>query len=232
MKINGNEIKGVIFDMDGVILDSMPLWTQLGKRYVEKYGKGADEEFTKAIFSMSIEEGIAYFKERYGITQSNEEILHELESYIRAYYYNEVKAKNGAKELMESLKEAGIKVTAATSSMRHHIEHALERNGLLGYIDKLFTSSEVGSSKSDPEIYHLAAEHMGTAPSETLVFEDSLYALKTAKATGYHTVGVYDAIGEPDQEGLKAEADIYISSPGEFLKRLNNESIYSYDILT
>ena len=223
MKIQGNEIKGVIFDMDGVILDSMPLWTKLGQRYVEKYGPGADEEFTKAIFSMSIEEGIAYFKERYGITQSNEEILQELESYIRAYYYDEVKTKNGAKDLMEDFKEAGVKMTAATSSMRHHIEHALERNGLLGYIDKLFTSGEVGSSKSDPEIYNLAAKHMGTAPGETLVFEDSLYALKTAKAAGYHTVGVYDAIGEPNQEGLKAEADVYISDPGEFLKIMSTQ---------
>ena len=94
----------------------------------------------------------------------------------------------------------------------------LERNGLLGYVDRIFTNTEVGSSKNDPEIFDLAAKHMGTLPGETLVFEDSLYALKTAKAAGYHTVGVYDAIGEPDQEGLKAEADIYVQAPGEFLK--------------
>ena len=63
-----------------------------------------------------------------------------------------------------------------------------------------------------PPIYHLAAEALGTAPAETLVFEDSLYALKTAKAAGYRTVGVFDAHGETDQAGLQAAAEVYLTS--------------------
>ena len=218
--IKNNNIKGVIFDMDGVILDSMPIWINLGSTYIKSKGLEPEEDLNEIIFSMSIEQGIAHFKERYGIDQSDEEIMMELQEFLRDFYYNKVEAKPGAEELMKRLKEAGVRITGATSSPRDHIEHALERNGLLEYVEKLLTSSEVGSSKHDPEIYNLAAAFMGTTPEETLVFEDSLYALKTAKAAGYHTAGVYDAIGEPDQDSLKAEAEVYVKDPKEFVETI------------
>jgi beta-phosphoglucomutase-like phosphatase (HAD superfamily) len=74
----------------------------------------------------------------------------------------------------------------------------------------------VGSSKSSPQIYDTAAEYMGIEPGEIIVFEDSLYALKTAAGAGYHTVGVFDEKGEPDQEGMKENAEIYIKSMEDF----------------
>lgn len=217
MKLNDTEIKGVIFDMDGVILDSLSIWRELGRKYMAELGRSADSDLTDKIFSMSIEQGIEYIRENYGLEKTTEEIIQEIESFFRDYYYYKVEAKKGAKELMESFKEAGIKMTVATSNLKDPIEHALERNGLLSYIDRIFTSTEVGSSKHDPEIFDLAAASMGTSPCETIVFEDSLYAVKTAKAAGYHTVAVYDAFGEPDREGLKAEAEIYVNDPAEFL---------------
>ena len=87
---------------------------------------------------------------------------------------------------------------------------------MLPYLKAVFTTGEVGVSKHEPVIYHLAAERLGTAPAETLVFEDSLYALKTAAAAGYRTVGVFDASGEADQAGLSAAAEVYLTSLTEF----------------
>ena len=114
------------------------------------------------------------------------------------------------------LAERGIPMAAATSSPRTHVTRALERLGLLPYLQAVFTTGEVGVSKHEPVIYHLAAEALGTAPAETLVFEDSLYALKTAKAAGFRTVGVLDAHGETDQAGLKEAAEVYLTSLTEF----------------
>ena len=85
----------------------------------------------------------------------------------------------------------------------------------LGYFAQIFTTGEIGVSKHEPTIYLLAAQALGSAPGETIVFEDSLYALKTAKAAGFYTVGVYDADGESDQAGLKAAADLYVKELGE-----------------
>ena len=107
-------------------------------------------------------------------------------------------------------------MAAATSSPRAHVTAALDRLGLLPYLKAVFTTGEVGVSKHEPVIYHLAAEALGTAPAETLVFEDSLYALKTAKTAGFRTVGVLDAHGETDQAGLKEAAEVYLTSLTEF----------------
>ena len=106
-------------------------------------------------------------------------------------------------------------MAAATSSPRGHVTRALARLGLLEYFTEIFTTGEIGVSKHKPDIYRMAAERLGTAPCETVVFEDSLYALQTAKAAGFITVGVYDANGEADQLGLKKAADLYVKCLGE-----------------
>ncbi len=206
-----HEIKGVIFDVDGVLLDSLEIWTDLGARYLISIGKSPEEGLADILFSMSMEQGAEYLKENYDIDISAEEIVTGLRNMLRDFYYYEVQAKPGADQLLRAISDAGISITAATSSPREHIERALERNGLLGYISRLFTNSEVGKSKHFPDIYNAAAADMRTAPEETIVFEDSLYALKTAAAAGYHTIGVADCKGEPDQDGLRESADIYIS---------------------
>ena len=129
---------------------------------------------------------------------------------LRDFYFYEVPAKDGAAALLAALTARGVKLAAATSSPREHVTRALERLGLLGYFTRLFTTAEVGVSKHEPTIYLLAAEALHAAPTETLVFEDSLYALKAAKAAGFYTIGVYDADGETDQAGLQMAADLYV----------------------
>lgn len=210
MKNFRQDIKGAIFDVDGVLLDSMGIWTDLGDRYLVSIGKTPEEGLAEILFSMSMEQGAEYLREHYSIGLTAEEIGTGLQDMLRDFYYYEVQARPGAQQLLQAVSSAGIKITAATSSPREHIERALERNGLLSYVDRVFTNAEIGKSKHSPDIYDAAADHMGTAPGETCVFEDSLYALRTAAAAGYHTVGVYDSKGESDQEGLRGSAEIYI----------------------
>lgn len=214
---SGYKIKGVIFDVDGVLLDSMMIWRDLGARYLVSIGSEPEEGLADILFAMSMEQGAAYLKEHYSLSQSEDEILDGLRSMLQDFYYYEVKAKPGACELLSRISSAGIRITAATSSPRGHIEKALERNGLLGYVSRMFTNSEIGKSKHFPDIYNAAAEYMGTSAEETLVFEDSLYALRTASTAGYITTGVYDYMGEPDQAGLEESADIYIHDLSEAL---------------
>ena len=107
-------------------------------------------------------------------------------------------------------------MAAATSSPREHVTRALKRLGLLPYLQAIFTTGEVGVSKHEPAVYRLAAEALGTVPAETLVFEDSLYALKTAAGAGFRTVGVFDENGESDQAGLQSAAEVYLASLPEF----------------
>ncbi|MBO6090105.1 MAG: HAD family phosphatase [Lachnospiraceae bacterium] len=215
-------IKGAIFDIDGVLLDSMGIWDDLGARYLRSLDKIPEEGLNIILFSMSMEQGSEYLKNNYELNKSVKEITDGLGKMLEDYYFYEVLLKPGAKEVLEFLKSKNIKMAAATSSPRTHIEKALSRNGLLGYIDKIYTTGEVGVSKYSPDIYNLAADFLETKPEETLVFEDSLYALNTAKEAGYFTVGVYDEKGESNQEGLKSSSDIYLTELNDFISKANN----------
>lgn len=211
-------IKGVIFDIDGVVLDSMSIWNDLGARYLISRGIEPEEGLNEILFSMSMEQGAEYAKEHYRLNESVEDILEGIRLMIQSFYFDEVKAKPGAERLMSFMKENGIKITAATSSPRTHIERALERNGLLRFFDKIFTTSEIGVSKHSPVIYNTAAEFMCLDAGGVLVLEDSLYALKTASDAGYRTVGVYDKDGEKNQDGVRETGDLYIRDLNELVE--------------
>lgn len=210
-------IKGAIFDIDGVLLDSMGIWDDLGARYLRSLDKIPEEGLNKILFSMSMEQGAEYLNEHYGLNKSVKETVDGIGKMLEDYYFYEVLLKPGAKEILEFLKSKNIKMAAATSSPRTHIEKALSRNGLLGYIDKIYTTSEVGVSKHSPDIYYLAADFLKTKSEETLVFEDSLYALKTAKEAGFVTVGVFDEKGESNQAELENQADLYLKKLDDFI---------------
>jgi len=212
-----NEIQGVIFDVDGVLLDSMGIWKDLGARYILSKGGQPEEKLNEILFSMSLEEGADYIRDHYLPDMTSRGISEGVQNMLRDYYFYEVGAKPGAGDLLKTLKADHIRITAATSSPRGHIEKALKRNGLLGYIEKLYTSSEVGSSKHSPRIYNLASDFMGLSPDKICVFEDSLYAVKTAARAGYYTVGVFDENGESDQKGLFETAHIYVRDLTELL---------------
>lgn len=214
-------IRGAIFDLDGVLLDSMGIWKDLGARYLIKQGIRPEPELGEVLFSMSMEQGAAYIKAQYHLHQAPEEILNGIQDMLRDFYFYEVKAKEGAKELLTFLQEQGIVMTAATSSPREHVTRALKRNGLLPFLERIDTTGEVGESKHSPLIYRMAAEFLGTAPEETLVFEDSLYALRTAKKAGFRVIGVYDAEGETNQAGMEENGEVYLKNLREFITHGN-----------
>ena len=199
-------IKAMIFDADGVLLDSLSVWKELGKRYITDLGYQPVAGMDEILFPMSMEQGAAWLKNRFTLEYSEEKIVMDLKARIRKYYFEEVPA------------------AVATSSPREHICRALERNGLLSFFDKIYTTSEIGESKHSPKVYFTAAEALGSEPSRTLVVEDSLYALQTAGKAGFLTAGIYDALGEPDQEQLKKDAYIYCRDLTELQNHIFTEN--------
>ena len=205
-------MKGVIFDLDGVILDSMAMWAEIAPNYLRSRNIEPEPSLRETVFSMTMLQGAEYIKDHYHLQEATEEIIQAVSKIMIEFYHNEVTLKEGAMDLLNALKERKIPITVATSSPRILVEKALIRNGVIPYVSKLFIADEIGVDKHTPEIYQKAAEFMGIKPEETYVFEDSLYALHTASKAGFQTVGVFDADGERNQEGLKKEADFYIRS--------------------
>lgn len=203
-------IAGAIFDLDGTILDSMKAWEHAPERYLTGLGIEAEPELGRTMFPMSMKEGAEYLKSRFGLGADIDTIVEGVNRAVIYFYHEQVLLKEGASDFLRALKQAGVKVTAATTSDRHIVESALKRLKVIGCFDRIFTCTEVGAGKTEPDIFLEAAEYMGTLPRETWVFEDSLYAIRTAKAAGFRTVGVYDASSAENRDEIRKISDIYL----------------------
>ncbi|MBE6717791.1 MAG: HAD family phosphatase [Ruminococcaceae bacterium] len=202
-------LKGAIFDLDGTLLDSMFIWDTIGEDYLRTLGKEPHENLKETFMMLTLEEAAEYYREHYGVTLSVKEIVDGVNAMVEDIYRTKVMSKSGVTDYLRWLKENGVKMCIATVTDRYLVEETLERLGIRHYFFEIFTCAEVGFGKDKPIIYRKALEHLGTAKEETCVFEDSLFALKTAKADGFHTVGVYDR-HENRQDELKNLADYYI----------------------
>ena len=214
-------IKGMIFDADGTLLDSMPIWDDLGARYLKGIGIEAEPGLSEILFCMSLEESAAYMKRTYGLSQTEEEIRNGVLAKLDDFYVNEVQAKPGVSEFLRTLHERKVPMMIATSSSRHHIEAAMRRLGFLDYFAGIITCEEVGAGKSRPDIYLKCAEAIGLPPEEVCVVEDVIHAVRTANAAGFPTAGVYDAASAKDTADMKKECSIYLhdlTDYGEFCR--------------
>lgn len=214
-------IKGSIFDLDGTILDSMFIWDTIGEDYLRSLGKEPKENLKETFKTFTLEQAAQYYRENYGVTLSVDEIIDGVNKMVKQYYAETVPLKPGIEVFLEKLKEKGVKMCIATVTDRSLAEVALDRLGVRDCFSEIFVCSEVGRSKEEPHIYREAQKHLGTAKGETVVFEDALHALKTAKADGFATVGVFD-VHEENQEELKRIADCYIEDYSDFEKFWNS----------
>lgn len=210
-------IKGSIFDMDGVLLDSMPAWEHAGERYLNSLGIEAEPDLHKVLFPLSMEAGAAYLRTHYPVKGlKEEEIVSGLTKTIENFYISEALLKPGVKDFLMELHKRDIPITVATSSSRDLAKAAFRRNGILEYFSGIFTCTEVGAGKIRPDIYLKAAEWMGTPPDRTWVFEDALHAMRTAKKAGFCLVGVYDESSKEVQEEIQGVCHIYLGKKMDF----------------
>lgn len=205
------KISGAIFDMDGTVTDSMYVWADIGVRYLRSHGVTPAPTLWRDIKNMSLFETTAYFREVYGIRETDDEIAQSINDLVEPMYRNEVLPKPGVVELLDNFRVRGIPMALATATDRYLVEATLAKNDLLKYFKGIFTCTEVGAGKTDPLIYEAALKCLGTPKAETPVFEDAYYALITAKRAGFPTVGVYDASQTRDKEALQREATIFIT---------------------
>lgn len=215
-KVEVMAIKGIIFDVDGVLLDTMHVWTDAGERYLQTIGKKAEPGLGDKLFSMTVDMGALYLKEKYNLCQPPEEIIGGINGVVEDYYYHFAQFKPGARELLERIKEAAIPMTIATSTRKDYILAAFDRLGYTAYFNAILSCVELKTSKSESKIFSRAMEKMNTKPEETWLFEDGLYSIKTAKTLGLKTVGVFDPVSAHDQEEIEKLADVYVESLAAF----------------
>ena len=202
-------IRGAIFDVDGTLLDSMFIWDTIGEAYLRSIGYQPKENLNETFKNMSLHQAARYYQTEYGVTLSIDEIMDGVNAMLERYYRFEVPLKPGVAELLERLRQDGVKLCIATATDRHLVEAALDRCGVLSCFGEIFTCNEVGHGKDEPDIFEAALRFLGTRKEETLVFDDALYAVRTAKEAGFPVVAVYDS-HEKAQDQIRMLADVYL----------------------
>ena len=204
-------IKGAIFDFDGTLVDSMFIWDTFGEDYLRTLGKDPKENLTETFKTFTLEQAAEYYREHYGVTLSVEEIVDGVNRMIEGLYKSTVPLKKGVAEFLAGLSKAGVRMCVATVTDKYLVEAALTRLQVRQHFSEIFTTAEVGCGKNDPKIYRTALAYLGTEKRETLVFEDVLHALMTAKNDGFPVAAVYDK-HELRQTEMKENGDYYITN--------------------
>ena len=193
-------IKAVLFDADGTLMDSIASWRKALKTVLERRGFSYSEEDFQVLIPLTTKEGGTYLKGKYGFTETGDEIAAEYLGLVESFYATEVELKKGAREVLEYYDSKGIPMAIVTSSERILIEAACKRHGISQYFQGLYICSELGTSKRNPDIFVNTAKILGAQPAETLVYEDSDYAIKTAVNAGFKVIKVTDELKTFDIE--------------------------------
>lgn len=210
------KITGAIFDLDGTLLNSMDYWGMVAGELLSKWELTTEDNTNRRFLEAGSKSWHAWCVENLGLEMDYKSAMEYIYGYMNERYNDSVVAKDGAIELLETLERAGVKMCLATATDRPTVEMVLERLGIKKYFSKIFTCSEVGVGKSEPTIYNLALEYLGTPKETTYVFEDAYYALKTAHENGFNTVCVYDKNVFVPKEEMKALCDVYLEQSDNY----------------
>lgn len=209
--------EGVIFDLDGTLLDSMLMWKDIDRDYLGGFGIPCPPDLQLMIEGMSVPQTAAFFKEHFGLADSIEQIMEDWNRMAYDFYCSRLKLKEGAFAYLQLLKEQGMKLGLGTSNYRNLTDECLKAHGIGGMFDAVCTSEDVRNGKPDPEIYLKAAAKMGVAPENCAVFEDLPAGILAAKNAGMFAVGVYDFCSVKVDDKKHALSDLYVTSLTELL---------------
>lgn len=201
------QFDAVIFDLDGTLVDSMWVWTEIDRQFLGKRNIEVPTDMDKALEGMSFTETAQYFKERFNLEMSVEDIKAEWNECAWDFYTKQVPLKKGVREFLEILKAQNIKIGIATSNSVLLVEAVLKALDIQDYFQQIRTSCEVGRGKPFPDIYLKVADDLGAEPNRCLVFEDIPNGVRAGKNAGMTAWCIKDRQEDEVWEEAKALAD-------------------------
>jgi len=210
-------VGAVIFDLDGLLVDSEPLAANAMKGFLAGYGIQVDPEVQSRMLGRRLSEAIAIAREDYQIPAELEVLSEEYSNARMAALRGSVRAFPGAAEILGSVRSAGIPMALATSGMRSHADISLAEAGLAGCFDVEVTGDDVTRGKPAPDLFLLTAKRLGVDPASAVVLEDSPLGVAAAVAAGMRVIAV--------QNGRKAMPH-FTTAPTRQVKSLNDAQIW------
>lgn len=205
------EVQAIVFDVDGVLLDSMSIWANSANRYLaEIHGIDAPPELDKCCATMSLLEAGAYVKRLYPqIMMSDRELADGVAEFIREQYWN-VPEKPGMAETIHALYEKDYTLFLATASEEINVRGALQNLGVWNCFEAIYTCTAIGYSKNYVEYYEEVAKRIGVPCDRLVMVEDSLHSMITAKRAGLTVFGVYEEGSADKILDIQKVCDVYL----------------------
>ncbi len=204
--------KAIIFDLDGTLIDSMNVWSDIDKEFFKMHDLPFEKDYQKEIGHKGLKEIAAYTKTRYNLKESEDEIISIWLDMAKEAYAYKIPLKEGVKSFLEYLQSKNIKMGIATSNSLELTELVLKHHDIYKYFSKVVTVNELKTNKGSPDIYLHISDSFGLTPNECIVFEDLLTGIRTAKKAGYKVVGVKEISSLDKEKEIKEIADLYISN--------------------
>lgn len=210
-------IKACIFDLDGTLVDSMWMWPDIDREYLNRFGIEYDYNLKNEIDGISFHETAVYFKNKFGISDSVEKICKDWEDMAYDKYKYEVKEKPGCKKFLEHIRSKGIKMGIATSNNRSMVDVVLESLNMKDFFEVITTSDEVKRGKPAPDVYLTTANLLNVEPKNCLVFEDVVAGIMAGKSAGMKVCAIEDDFTKEVRQKKKELSDYYIVDYSELL---------------
>lgn len=213
--------KAVIFDLDGTLIDSMGIWLQVDIEYLEKRNIPVpDDLFEDVPEGNSFNEICQYFKDKFNLPDSIEEIGAEWTEMVSEHYETEIKLKPGALKLIKFLHANNVKMGIGTSNSKYLAETVLKANDVIHYFASIVAGCKEIKGKPYPDIFLNSAEELRIDPARCLVIEDTLQGIIAAHNGGMDAFAIFDDNDTHDVEKLKKEADFYAEDFSAILEKL------------
>lgn len=203
-------IKAVIFDLDGSLVDSMWLWKEIDIEYLGRFGHTLPESLQTEIEGMNFHETAVYIKNRFQIPDSLEEMQDEWNRMAFEKYAHEVHLKAGALDFLKECRKREIRLGIASSNSRELIETCLTSNQVKDYFGCIMSGTDGLKGKPAPDIYLAAAGKLGVDPGHCLVFEDIVAGIQAGKNAGMRVCAVEDLYSRNQEAAKIAQADYFI----------------------
>lgn len=207
----------VFFDMDGTIVDSMWMWRDIDRTFLEKRGIAVPAGLSREIEGFNFPETAKYFRKRFRLAESAEEIMSCWNDMAMEKYRHEIFVKTGFRPFLEALKRAGKKLAVATNNSKELALCGLKANRIVNYFDTVVTGSDGFPGKPAPDVYLECARRCKAAPERCLVFEDLVHGIMAGKQAGMRVCAVYDRYSEQSDPQKKELSDYYIRSYEELV---------------
>ncbi len=202
-------IRVVIFDMDGVMIDSEPLWEKTEKIMMARKGLVYNPVYREKIVGLGQKESAVLLKKTFSLNENIEDIIDQRISVLIDIYDEKLSLVRGLTELLDSVSKSSLKVALASSSPLKVIEFVLGKFDLNNYFDLVVSGDMVEHGKPSPDIYNYTAERLGLECDECVVIEDSINGVISAKSASMYCIAIPDKRLNPN--GFK-KADIIMSN--------------------